>query len=295
MSDTVGLPKALYKGVLQIGNAKLSCAVLDNEQRVISETSLTEAMLGTRSGASKKRKKELERVGAPLPLFLAPKQLEKYIPDELRGGAPLITYIDGTREIEGYDATILPIACDVWLAARAGNSLQKQQLDKAQNAEILMRSLAKVGIIALIDEATGFQYDRKYDALRVLLETYLADKIKPWTKQFPDQFFSELDRLYGNQNLKSSQRPSYYGKFINKYVYDPLENGAIDAELQQRYKADDRKHRKHQHFTEFGTSQLRLQIGRIMGLLEVAPSLRWFKEKQNRQGQIVLFDPDELE
>lgn len=295
MSEQSNMPRALYKGTLQIGEAKLSCAVLDNEQRVISETSLTEAMLGTRSGASKKRKKELERVGAPLPIFLAPQQLERFIPDELRGGAPRITYLDGTREIEGFDATILPTACDVWLSARAAGALQMQQLDKAQNAEILMRSLAKVGIVALIDEATGFQYDRKYNALRVLLETYLADKIKPWTKQFPDQFFAELDRLYGNQNLKSGQRPSYYGKFINKYVYEPLEKGVIDTELQQRYKADDKKHRKHQHFTDFGTSQLRLQIGRIMGLLEVAPSLRWYKEKQNRQGQIVLFDPDDLE
>lgn len=295
MDKKPDLPKALYKGVLTIGNTQMTCAVLDNEQRIISETSLAEAMLGTRSGASIKKKKELKRIGTPLPVFLAPQQLAPFIPPELKDGAPLIKYLDGSREVYGYDATILPIACEVWLAARAANALQAQQLDKAQNAEILMRSLAKVGIIALIDEATGFQYDRKYDALRVLLETYLVDEIKAWTKQFPDQFFVELDRLYGNKNLKSSQRPLYYGKFINTYIYEPLENGFVESELQKRYIDDEKKHRKHQHLTEFGTGQLRLQIGRVMGLMEVAPSLRWFKEKQSKQGQLSLFDDFEQE
>jgi len=290
MDKKSDMPKAVYKGVLTIGNIQMTCAVLDNEQRVISETSLTEAMLGTRSGAARKKKKELEKLGTPLPVFLASESLKPFIPNELKGGAPLITYLDGEREVKGYDANILPLACEVWLAARSAGKLQPQQLDKAQNAEILMRSLAKVGITALIDEATGFQYDRKYNALRVLLETYLADEMKAWTKQFPDQFFVELDRLYGNKNLRSSQRPLYYGKFINTYIYEPLENGLVESELQKRYKDDEKKHRKHQHLTEFGTGQLRLQIGRVMGLMEVAPSLRWFKEKQSKQGQLSLFD-----
>jgi len=289
-NETMKLPKAIFKGELPIGNTKLTVAVLDNEQRIISETSFNNAMLGSRSGASIKKKKVLEERGAPLPVFLAPQQLKTFIPNELKDGAPLITYFDGKREVKGYDASVLPLACEVWLRAREAGALQDQQLTKAQNAEILMRSLAKVGIIALIDEATGFQYDRKYNALRVLIQTYLADEIKAWTKQFPDQFFVELDRLYGNHNLKPSQRPAYYGKFINSYIYEPLENGIVETELQTRYKADYKKHRKHQHLTEFGVGQLRLQIGRIMGLIEVAPSIRWFKEKQSRQGQLSLFD-----
>lgn len=293
MDKQLSLPKAMYKADLPIGNTTLKVAVLDNEQRVISETSITEAMLGSRSGAAKKKKKESEAAGAPLPVFLAAESLKPFIPNELKDGAPIITYLDGEREVTGYDAAVLPMACEVWLKARDAGALQNQQETKAKNAEILMRSLAKVGIIALIDEATGFQYDRKYNALRVLLETYLADEIKAWTKQFPDQFFEELDRLYDNQNLKPSQRPPYYGKFINSYIYEPLENGLINTELRQRYNADDKKHRKHQHLTDFGSGQLRLQIGRIMGLMEVAPSLKWFKEKQRRQGQLSLFDFDE--
>jgi len=283
------LPKVIYKGVIEIGDVKLHVAVLDDERRVISETSVANAILKSRSGAAKRMKKEEESGGAHFPVFLASKSLQPFIPKELQGGAPLVEYLDGGRKEQSYDATVLPLACEVWLAAREAKALMQSQLDKAQNAEILMRSLAKVGIVALIDEATGYQYDRKYNALRVLLETYLADEIKPWTKKFPNQFFAELDRLYGNENRKPSQRPSYYGHFINTYVYKPLENGVIDAELSKRYKADNKRNRKHQYFTPFGGNRFEIQVGRIMGLLEISPSMRWFTEKQKRQGQLSLF------
>jgi len=72
-------------------------------------------------------------------------------------GAHVIKYLDGKRIVNGYDATILPLVCDAWLSARDAGVLKPSQLDKAQNAEILMRSLAKVGIIALVDEVTGYQ------------------------------------------------------------------------------------------------------------------------------------------
>ncbi len=114
--------------------------------------------------------------------------------------------------------------------------------------------------------------------------------MKAWTKYFPDMFFEELDRLYGNTKMKAQARSRYYGKFINTYVYKPLENGLVNPELHHRYKEDDKKHHKHQHFTEFGEGQLRLQIGRIMGLMEVAPNIKWFREKQNRQGQLSFLE-----
>jgi hypothetical protein len=38
----------------------------------------------------------------------------------------------------------------------------------------LLRGFARVGIIALVDEATGFQRDRTKDALSKILEAYIA-------------------------------------------------------------------------------------------------------------------------
>jgi len=60
-----------------------------------------------------------------------------------------------------FEAELIPDICEVWLRARDAGVLNGKQKQTAKKAEIIMRSLSKVGIAALIDEATGFQYDRK--------------------------------------------------------------------------------------------------------------------------------------
>jgi hypothetical protein len=96
--------------------------------------------LGTRSGASKRLKKAASEEGALLPLFVAPRQLKTFIDKELLDG-PLkpIDYTDGDRLVRGYDASVLVAVCNIWLQAREAGALQKQQLAKAQKAEILTR------------------------------------------------------------------------------------------------------------------------------------------------------------
>lgn len=128
-------------------------------------------------GRLRRQKKQQEAEGSPIPVFLAPTNLKPFIPTELDSGplAPII-YQDKGRTVYGFEATLLPAVCDIWLRAHEANALQKQQLDKAQNAEILMRGLAHVGIIALIDEATGYQAERTRDALQELLAIYLSEK-----------------------------------------------------------------------------------------------------------------------
>src|SRR5258708_17621821 len=122
-------PRATHRGVLRIGEAKIPCAVLSNGKRVITEHGITNAILGSRSGASKRLKKAAESEGALLPLFLAPKNLDPFIDNELRSG-PLnpIVYDDENGTEQGYDAIVLPAVCEIWLKAREAGALQKQQL-----------------------------------------------------------------------------------------------------------------------------------------------------------------------
>lgn len=156
--------KATHEGVLHIGNLAIPCAVLEGGTRVLSENGITQALLGSRSGASKRLKRASQELGAPVPLFLAPKNLMPFISEEFPDGPPQpLTYMpkEGNRGfIQGFESTVLTSVCNVWLKAREAGGLQKQQLAKAQKAEILMRGLAVVGITALVDEATGYQYDR---------------------------------------------------------------------------------------------------------------------------------------
>ena len=112
------------------------------KEREESTTGITNAILGSRSGASKRLKKAAEEGGAHLPIFLAPGQLKPFIDNDLLAG-PLkpIDYLDGDREVRGYDASVITAVCNIWLKAREKGALQKQQLAKAQQAEIIMRAL----------------------------------------------------------------------------------------------------------------------------------------------------------
>jgi hypothetical protein len=287
--------EALYWGKLPIGGKELDCFVLDDDKtnptRILSTQSVFDAFERPSRGNRKQDKIDTDSGVITLPPFIASKTIFSLINSQDLHLITPIDFKDGNIIKKGYKAEILPLMCSLYLKARRDGLLKGGQQNLANISEILLESFAKVGIAALIDEATGFQTNRKSDALRQLLQVYLADGIRKWIKEFPDDFFYELDRLYGNEHLKSTQRPSYYGGFINKYVYEPIEKGKINPELQKRYKDDNKLHRKHQHFTDFGTGQLRIQIGKILGLMQVAPNLKWFKQKQERQGQLSLF-PD---
>ncbi len=100
--------------------------------------------------------------------------------------------------------------------------LTKSQLPIAQICEILIRSFAKVGTRALIYEQLGFEKYKHPEAFRILIESCLSDEIRRWSKEFPDELFIQMDRIYGNQKTTSKNRPLYHAKLIKKYIYNPI-------------------------------------------------------------------------
>jgi hypothetical protein len=132
-----------FKSELNLAGVKIPCAVISGPQgiqRVLTENGITYAILGERSGASKRLKKAASEEGALLPLFVAPSQLKPFISKELEDG-PLkpIDYRDGDRIVRGYDASVLVVVCNIWLSARQAGALQTQQLPKALWAGSLVR------------------------------------------------------------------------------------------------------------------------------------------------------------
>jgi P63C domain len=280
------LPAALYTGRLPIGNVELDCAVLDNGQRVLTATSIFEAFGRSRKGMNSR----LEIDGTKIPPFLAAKNLEAYIDQSVIERTSLIRYQDGKGQKTGYTGTLLPKMCEIYLAARREDKLTESQQKLAIQAEILLSSLAQVGIDALIDEATGFQYDRKHNALRLLLSKYIAEGLRKWLPMFPDSFFVELDRLYANEKNTSRNRPQYYGKFINKYIYAPIEHGYVKNKLNELNIRDDGKRRArfHQWLTDDGRTILTHQIGRVQGKMEDCADIEKFKDKAAKQKQVSI-------
>jgi hypothetical protein len=80
----------------------------------------------------------------------------------------------------GYRAELLPKVCDLFLEARQLDMLTVQQAEIAEKCEMLVRALAKVGIVALVDEATGYQQDGDRDELHRLLSVYLSEEKLAW-------------------------------------------------------------------------------------------------------------------
>jgi len=246
-----------YKSELDLGGMRIPCAVIQGRngiQRVITENGITNAILGTRSGASKRLKRAAERDGAPLPLFLAPGQLKRFIDSELYDGplAP-IDYVDGERVVRGYDAAILPGVCNVWLRAREAGALQTQQLPKAQKAEILTRALAETGIVALIDEATGYEKIRPQNALQAYIDMVIRKELAAWAKKFPDEFYENIYRLKGwTWPGMQKNRFSVVAHYTRDLVYERLGPGVL-RELERKTPKNEkgqRPNKLHQWFTE---------------------------------------------
>lgn len=246
-----------FKGKLEIAGSVIPCAVVmgpNGVQRVLSETGISNAVLGDRSGASKRKKYASAAGGAPLPIFVAPNQLKQFISQEmLEGPLKPIDYLDGSRMVRGYDASILAAVCNVWLQAREAGALQEQQLDKARKAEILTRALAETGIVALVDEQTGYQRVRPQNALQSYLELVIRRELAAWAKKFPDEFYENIYRLKGwTWPGMSKNRYSVVANYTTNLIYDRLGPGITEELIRKTPKNEKgyRPNRLHQWLSD---------------------------------------------
>ena len=275
-------------GRIKIIDINIPCAVLEDGTRVLSEHGVTTAMK-SRSGASKRYKKiEEEKGRAPLPVFMASSNLKPFISDELRDGLMNpIKYRIGKRIAKGYPAELLPQICDVWLLARDEGKLNKQQLRKCKQAEILMRGLAHIGIIALVDEATDFQEIRDRIALEKILDKYLRDQVqKTWTKTFPNKFFKNIFRLKGWQySPLTVKRPSVIGHYINDIIYSRLAPGVLKR-LREKNPPRRKGRRRYKHFQyltdDYGVPELKEHLSNVNFLMDTHSDWNKFKWALNR-------------
>lgn len=278
--------EATHRGTLRIGAIEIPCAVLKDGRRVLSGTGIANA-LGGRSGSAKRLKTEVAAEGLHLPVFLASRSLLPFISDDLLDG-PLkqVIYKAGGNEVVGYAAEALPEICNIWLQARQEKRLNPQQGDRAQAAEIVMRGLAELGIVALVDEATGYQDTRDRDALQAILDKYLQKEFAAWAKRFPDSFYREIFRLRGwSWNAMSVARPGVVGKYTNDIVYERLAPGILEELKARNPRSDDggRARKHHQYLTDdIGHPALAQHLHAVIGLMRASATWNQFKTMLDR-------------
>ena len=163
--------------------------------------------------------------------------------------------------------------------------MQPQQLHIAEQCETLVRGFARVGIIALIDEATGYQKDRAADSLARILEAFVAKELQPWVKTFPADYYEHLFRLRGlDYQHDTPKRPQYFGVLTNDLVYRRLAPGVLD-ELKRVSKGDDgkTKHKLFQKLTQnIGYPKLREHLGSVVTIMKLSDDYADFRSKMDR-------------
>ena len=273
--DSSHKKKAIYSGKIHIGDLSLNCFVTENGERFISGRSMTASigMKGRGIGMQRIAEHSTLRPHLNYSLIHAIRT-----PVEIYGKTPV--------PVHGYRAEILADICDAILDARKAGSLRtEQEIRYGEQAEILVRAFARVGIAALVDEATGYQEVREKDALQRILDKFLTPQARAWSKTFPDEFWQKLVKMRGYDSYLAIKRPAFIGHWVNNYVYSRLAPGVLPMlkEVNPRGENGRRGKKHHSHLTEdHGLPELKEHIRKVMFLIDITSSRKEFEKLLDR-------------
>jgi P63C domain len=275
LEPVAAMPVARWRGMLNIVGLEVPCYVLDTGQKIIGRTSATELLTGIKGGGA------LEKyiaVKALDPFINKDLVLERFVPFRL-------VEVEGLEKaVKGLPADLMIEVCQGFVAALQSTfdpnsshpKLTERQVQMAIKASIFLSACAKVGLEALIDEATGYQYERAEDALQVKLRAFIADELRAWEKTFPDELWSEFGRLTGWQgNLRS--RPKWWGKLVIELIYDTLDPDVAEYLKNNKPAPGVRWHRQ---LTEnIGVRALVSRCYEVIGMAKECRDMRELRDK----------------
>lgn len=289
-------PKAIFGAIdkpIRVAGIEVPCFVLEDGRRVIAMTGMTDSLGIARGGSMKRGLSRLE-------LFVAGKLISPFVSNDLheRVRNP-VKFRIGRNTAYGYASDTLIDIAEAVLAADAAGALQTQQLGIAEQCRTICSALTRLGLVALIDEATGYQTHRDHDELQRILEAYILPEHRPWMRTIPPEFTREMHRIYGWKPSASNRGPRYAGKLIRTLIYEQLPSPVL-PELDQKNPTNakyQRRLRHHQFLTDkIGLEHFRTQVISVMTLLRASPDKRTFKALFRRafSKQLELNLGDEL-
>jgi hypothetical protein len=274
------LPQATHEGILTIGDIEIPCAVLADGRRVLTQSGVMVAL----GRARQAKGRQYYDADVNLPAFLTAKNLKPFIPDDLSVTSSQIEFktLSGIRAF-GYSADLLPKVCGVFLDAKAAGALiARMQGHIADRALMLIRGFAAVGIIALVDEATGFQYDRPRRDLEEYLSKFLSESLRRWVRTFPGDYFKHLCRLKGVQLRPDMKLPQYFGHITNDLVWRRIAPGLLRALKERRSERGSPSNKLHSWTSdELGKPELLLHLGTVVGLMKLHTDYDAFHKQLN--------------
>jgi len=209
-SDFPHSPFAKWRGQIELVGDPIECYVLDTGQRVIALRSAVKAIADAGSG--------------DLAKFTGVSALKPYINNDLILAELVEFSIPGTQFLgRGMTTEHFELVCRGYVQALyEGAPLSDRQREIAIRCAVITSGLTRLGLDALIDEATGYQNERAEDELQVKLRAFIAEELRAWEKTFPDELWEEFGRLTNWQGSLTS-RPKYWGKLVIELIYDTLD------------------------------------------------------------------------
>jgi P63C domain len=276
------LPVAKYKGFLSLLDIEIPCYVLEpTGERVIGRTAMTEMLTGIKGGGDLEKYLGVSRLKPFINLENVLERMRSFRLPEVEGLE---------RQVKGLPADLAIEICRGFVNAleagmRRGAEyppLTPRQTEMALKAGMFLAACAKVGLDALIDEATGYQYDRAADALEIKLRAYLAEEMRKWEKTFPDELWIEFGRLT-NWSGSVTQRPKSWGKLVMELVYEYL-----DPDVAQWLRENAPKPRHGQNYHQWLTAQygLRKLIEHLWKLIGIASTCQDIGELKYKMAQM---------
>lgn len=257
-----GMPYSMFRGTLKIGDLDMECHVLNDGRRAFTQRELVRMLSAGRESGN-------------LAAYLGTNPL---INRELVLGSAFQFRIPGTQYLgNGYEATQLVDICDKYMEAECQGLLKRNQKKLAFQSAIILRSCAKVGIIALIDEATGYQQFRAKRELQLKLQAFIADELQEWARMFPDEFWLELARLEGIHYSPRS-RPLRWGKYVMMFVYDAIDSD-VGRQLREKNPNPHFKTNHHQWLKQWGRQRVNDQIQRVVTVMKLCDDMNDFRRK----------------
>lgn len=271
VDDPFNLPRASHQGVLPIGEVEIDVYRLQDGRRLIAKTAMAKALTLKSEG------------GNAFLRTVTRKGVRSAIDDNLWSKIenPItFRYLDtdpssSAGTADGYEATTLIEVCDALVQARNDKTLAPSQAFLAVQAEIIIRSAAKLGIVALVDAATGYIEDVNRHEYLKLWQEFVATEFRQWEKEFPNQFADMIYKLYKlkRNSQKTFKHPQFFGWFTRKYIYHPLanSNGAILELLDDAnpvvYAGGGRRFKLHQFLADqVGLPALRQHLWQVIGI-----------------------------
>jgi len=296
------VPQASHEGTFEIGEATISAAVLPNHKRLLTQATFLRAL--GRSRSPKAGTGALSTVDG-VPFFLQAEALKPYISSDLLASTTPIFFLDKSgRRMVGYDATLLPAVSEVYLKYRddmiaKGKPVPKQYAHIITACDLVIRGLARVGIIALVDEATGFQYERPRRDLEEQLRRFLAEELVRYVDGFPSDYFKHLCRLKGVELRPDMRLPQYFGHLTNDLIYRRIAPGMVKALKERRAERGKSSNKLYWWTSEdIGYPALQRHLGSVVTLLKINNDYDMFHKQLDEVAPIYsekpgLFDDPE--